>query len=209
MAELPDLDLDYLYEPATSEDETGGITLLLVPHAGADEAVLAQAGRRIAPGAALLAPRQDPAAADADGAAAPGAEQLHRRAGETAGFVAAACEALPLDPGNVWALGFSDGATATAALVYDHPDALVGAFILSGRSPFPAPKGRVLDGMKIFCASGRSDESVTMDDYEELVEALVTAGAEVELHWYDAGHELCDAELDDAARWLRKRLAPS
>jgi predicted esterase len=48
---------------------------------------------------------------------------------------------------------------------------------------------------------------VTIDDYEELVEGLVTAGADVELHWYDTGHEICDQELDDAREWLRKRLA--
>ena len=197
--------------------------------ASGDEASLLDAARRIAPGAALLSPRGS--LEDEDGGyrhlplpltdveggdvaqdpdlPTPHALAVHARTPELAAFVAAACEALSLDADRVWVLGFSDGATAAAALFYDHPDLLQGALVLSGREPFRPPRGRALDHKQIFCATGRKDESVTMDDYEELVEGLVTAGADVELHWYDIGHVLSDQELEDAREWLRKRLADS
>lgn len=222
MADLPDLGAPYRFEPGTGGDETSGATLLVLHGAAGDEGSLLAPARRVAPAAALLSPRG--ALADEDGGyrhlpvrgarppantddADPHAEPVHRRTAELDAFVAAACEALALDAANVWALGFSDGATAAAALAYDRPATLRGAVLLSGRQPFRPPPGRILDHKQVFCATGRHDESVTIDDYEELVEALVTAGADVELHWYDTGHEISDQELDDARAWLRKRLA--
>lgn len=229
MAELPDLDVVYRYEPAPPAGAGAGadakglaITVLVLHEAGQDEQSLLEAARRVAPGAALLSPR---GALQADGGGYrhlpvrtvekptnaddtdPHVEAIHQRSGELAGWVARACEALGLDPAAVWPFGFGDGATAAAALAYDHPDTVAGAVVLSGCPPFRPRGGRILDFKQVFCATGRNDETVTMDDYEELVEGLVTAGADVELHWYDVGHELCDAELDDAREWLRKRLA--
>ncbi len=57
-----------------------------------------------------------------------------------------------------------------------------------------------------FCAHGRTDPVVSVDEYEELVELLVAAGAEVELHWYDRGHEISEQEIRDARQWLSKQL---
>ena len=34
----------------------------------------------------------------------------------------------------------------------------------------------------------------------------MSAGAEVELHWYDVGHEISAEEVADAGAWLAKRL---
>ena len=226
MPDLPDLGVPYRFDPATGDDESAGITLLLLHEAGQDESSLVDAARRIAPGAALLSPRgslpedggfrhlppppvEDPDVVLDPDLPTPHALAVHARTPELAAFLAAASEALDIDAGTVWALGFGDGASAVTALFYDHPDVLEGAVVLSGREPFRPPRGRVLDHKQVFCATGRNDESVTLDDYEELVEGLVTAGADVELHWYDIGHELSDQELDDARAWLRKRLADS
>ncbi|MGH9281695.1 MAG: alpha/beta hydrolase [Acidimicrobiales bacterium] len=233
MPDLPDLGAVYRFEPAPAAgpgdeaEELTGLTVLVLHDAGGDEASLLEAAHRLAPGASVLSPRGPLPAGEGDGDGSrhlparteppptnpddpdPHAEAVHQRTGEVAAFLAAACEALDLDPERVCALGFGDGATAAVALAYDHPDALAGVVVLSGMQPFRPPKGRILDFKQIFCATGRADDSVTMDDYEELVEGLVTAGADVELHWYDAGHALSDAELDDAAAWLRKRLGPA
>ena len=227
MADLPDLGVPYRFHPATGEDESAPITLLLLHGAGQDESSLLDAARRVAPGAALLSPRgpfegeaggyrhlppplpEEPDVVHDPDLPTPHAQAVQGRTPELAAFLAAACQALDLDAATVWVLGFGDGATAAAALFYDHPDVLQGAIVLSGHEPFSPPRGRVLDHKQVFCATGRADESVTLDDYEELVEGLVTAGADVELHWYDIGHELSDQELDDAAAWLRKRLADS
>ena len=68
MAELPDLDVVYRYEPAppagagadadADADAKGlAITVLVLHEAGQDEQSLLEAARRVAPGAALLSPR--------------------------------------------------------------------------------------------------------------------------------------------------------
>ncbi|MGH9177145.1 MAG: alpha/beta hydrolase [Acidimicrobiales bacterium] len=227
MADLPDIGAVYRYEPASSdEEELGGLTVLALHDAGGNETSLLDAARRLAPGAAILSlrgalpagedgagyrhlpPRTEPPPVNPDDPD-PHDEAVHERAKGLAGTLAGACDALGIDAERVCALGFGDGATAAAALAYENPDALAGVVLLSGLPPFRPPKGRILDFKQIFCATGRNDESVTMDDYEALVEGLVTAGADVELHWYDTGHELSDAELDAAAVWARKRLAPA
>ena len=217
----------YRFDPATDEDDTGGIAILALHGAAGTEDDLVAAARRIAPGVAVLSPRGP--LEDVDGGfrhlpprpppeeeegldpdlPTPWVVAVHESVEILASFLAAACGALDLDAEDVWVLGFSDGATAAAALTLDDPAAVAGAVILSGRPPFRPPGGRVLDHKQIFCATGRNDELVTLDDYEELVEGLVTAGADVELHWYDAGHEIPDQALDDAAVWLGKRLAAS
>lgn len=227
MADLPDLGVPYRFHPATDDDETGGITILALHGAAGTEDSLVEAARRISPGVAVLSPRG--ALPDDDGGfrhlprrpppadeeeldpdlPSPWAVAVHERTAELAAFVTAACPALDLDAADIWVLGFSDGATAAGALALDHPGAVAGAIVLSGRPSFRPPGGRVLDHKQIFCATGRQDELVTIDDYEELVEGLVTAGADVELHWYDGGHEIPDQALDDAREWLRKRLADS
>jgi phospholipase/carboxylesterase len=231
VADHPDFGAIYHFEPGAgageSEADVDGLTVLVLHDAGGDETSLLEAARRLAPGAAILSLRGVLTAGDGEGSGYrhlpvrtepppvnpddpdPHSEAVHERAKELAATLAAACEALEIDAEGVCALGFGDGATAVVALTYDHPDALVGVVVLSGRQPFRPPRGRILDFKQIFCATGRNDESVTIDDYEELVEGLVTAGADVELHWYDSGHEVIDAELDDAADWARRRLAPA
>jgi phospholipase/carboxylesterase len=226
MADLPDLGVPYRFEPAgDGDDPTSRLTMLLLHEVGGDENSLVDTARRVAPAAAVLSPR---GALEAEGGGyrhlppppveeegtvhdpdlpTPHEQAIHDRTPELAAFLTAATEALGFDGDNVCVLGFSEGATAATALFFDHPALIRAAIILSGREPFRAPRGRILDKKQIFCATGRNDESVTIDDYEELVEGIVTAGADVELHWYDAGHEICDQELEHAATWVGKHLA--
>jgi len=227
MAAPPDLGVPFRFDPATDDDATGGITFLALHGAAGTENDMVDAVRRVSPGVAVLSPRglhedveggfrhlpvrstpEEEAELDPD-LPTPWALAVHERVGELASFLAAACKALDLDSEDIWLFGFSDGATAAAALALDHPDAVAGGVILSGRPSFRPPGGRVLDHKQLFCATGRKDELVSIDDYEELVEGLVTAGADVELHWYDVGHEIPDQALDDAGTWLGKRLATS
>lgn len=226
MPDLPDLGVPYRFDAALGDDTTGGITFVALHGAAGTEADLVDAARRISPGVAVLSPRgtiadgagfrhlpvrppaEDEAGLDPD-LPTPWVLAVRERVGELAAFVGAACKALDLDAEDIWVLGFSDGATAAAALALEHPGLVTGAVILSGRPSVRPPGGRVLDHKQVFCATGRNDELVTIDDYEELVEGLVTAGADVELHWYEAAHEIPDQALDDAASWLARRLAVS
>lgn len=208
--ELPDLGFQYRYRPPSIGADRPPKTLLLLHGAGGDESSLWPAGEAVGPEIALLGPR---GAVDDDGPryfrrVGPGvadAEDLHARVGDLAEFIAAACEAFDLDPAAVWSFGYSNGATTTAALALDHPDVLAGGVVLAARPPFPH-HGRVLDGKGFFCGHGRADDQVSLEDFEDVVELLVTAGAEVELHWYDSGHELTDQQIKEAASWLQRQM---
>ena len=208
----PDLGFSYRFQPAGPDvaspapavlllHEGGGTEggeLPLVDLAGSATAVLRPEGKVDDGGLARYFRRLDDGAVDV--------EDLHRQVEALAGFVTGACEAFDLDPDAVWALGFSGAAVTAAALALDHPDTLAGGVLLSGAAPFAESEGKRLTGKEFFCAHGRADDAVSLDQYEELVELLVAEGAEVELHWYDAGHEISPQEVADAGTWLRKRL---
>ena len=208
----PDIGFPYRFQPPAAGAATPSPALLLLHEGGGGEdvelpmvdlaqvgvAVLRPKGKVDAEGLARYFRRRDDGSADE--------EDLHRRVEELAGLVSAACEAFDLDRERVWALGFSGAAVTAAALALDHPDTLAGGVLLSGAAPFPEVEGKVLTGKSFFCAHGRSDPEVSLDHFEELVELLVSAGAEVELHWYDSGHEISPQQLHDACAWLAKQL---
>ncbi|MDP9070094.1 MAG: dienelactone hydrolase family protein [Actinomycetota bacterium] len=208
----PDLGFSYRYQPAGPGAASPAPALLLLHEGGGNEdedfpvvdlaggaaAVLRPQGKVDDGGLARYFRRREDGSYDPD--------DLHRRAEELAGFVAAACQAFDLDPARVWVFGFSHAAVMAAALALDHPDAVAGGVLLNGAPPFATAEGKLLADKAFFCGYGRSDPGVTMDQYEELVELLVSAGAEVELHWYDAGHEVSDEQLSDAADWLTEQM---
>ncbi|MEO7836384.1 MAG: dienelactone hydrolase family protein, partial [Acidimicrobiales bacterium] len=192
-SELPDLGFEYRFRPPSNAQGPSGSppTLVLLHGAGGDESSLWAVGDAVGPGVAVLSPRgkveddgpryfrrREPGVADV--------EDLRVRSEELVQFVSRACDAFGLDPAAVWLFGYSNGATAATALALDHPEALAGGVIFAGNVPFPH-HGRVLDGKSFFCGHGRADEQVSPADYEDVVELLVTAGAEIELHWYDSG----------------------
>jgi phospholipase/carboxylesterase len=208
MTERAGLGFAYEFRPAGAGPAP---TLLLLHGAGGDERALLPVGEAVGPGAALLAPRgklDDDGGArflhrGDDGTFDP--DEVHTLARDLAGFVGGACDSFGLDRSDVWVLGYSNGATAAAALALDHPSLVAGGILLAGRAPYLDPE-QVIGPKPFFCAHGRADPVVSIDDYEELVELLVAAGAEVELHWYDRGHEISEQEVRDARDWLVKQL---
>lgn len=207
----PDLGFEYRYRPPGADGPETRKTLLLLHGAGGDETSLWALGEMVGPDVALLSPRGNE---EEDGPryfrhiepGVPKEEDLQPRIDELARFVSGACDAFDLDPASIWVFGYSNGATAATALALRHPDAIAGGVILAARPPFPH-HGRVLDGKGFFCGHGRADDQVSSADYEDVIELLVTAGAEVELHWYEGGHELAEDRIKDAVTWLQRQLA--
>lgn len=184
---------------------------MLLHGAEGDESSLWSVGEAFPPDVAVLSPRGQ---VDEDGprffrSSAPGvpdADDLEARIEELAGFVTAASTTFDLDPARAWVFGYSNGATTAAALAVRHPEMLAGGVLLASRCPFRS-HGRVLEAKPFFCGHGRDDKLVSTADYEDVVELLVTAGAEIELHWYDSGHELTDEKIKESTAWLRRQMA--
>ena len=197
------LSFQHRFEPAA---DPALPPLLLLHGTGGDEDDLLPLGRALSPGAALLSPRGQVLEGGAPRFFRRLAEGVFdeadvvRRAGDLAGFVAAARAeyglAAPL------AVGFSNGANIAAALLLLHPGVLAGAVLLRAMVPLANPAAGRLDGEPVLILSGRMDPIVPADNAAGLAAMLRQAGAAVTHEVLPAGHGLSQADLVRAKAWL-------
>jgi phospholipase/carboxylesterase/glyoxalase family protein len=208
-----DLGFVHVFTPA---EHAGAPTLLLLHGTGGDETDLLPLGR-LSPGAAILSPRGKVLEQGmprffrrlAEGVF--DIEDLKFRAGELADFVAAAARHYKFDPSRVIAMGFSNGANIASAVMLLRPATLKGAILLRAMVPFepdaraassesqPAP----LAGTRVLISNGRMDPIVAPEETDRLARLLQQAGADVEVHWQPAGHQLMPSDFSVAKTWLQ------
>ena len=193
------------FEPAT---EPGRPPILLLHGTGGDENDLVGLGRAVAPGSALLSPRGnvleggmprffrrlEEGVFDED--------DVRRRAGELADFVAAARETYGI--ARPVALGFSNGANIDAAMLLLAPGTFAGAILLRAMDPLADPPGTELSGTPVLILSGAMDPIVPADNAARLAERLREAGGSVEHETLPAGHGLSQPDLTLAKEWLSR-----
>lgn len=201
-----DLGFVHVFKPAATPS---GLTLLLLHGTGGNEHDLLPLGN-LASGAALLSPRgavlelgmprffrrlSEGVFDEAD---------LRQRAGELADFVTAAAAHYHFDPSRVIALGFSNGANIASATMLLRPGVLAGAVLFRGTVPLVPDPMPSITGTHVLLSNGLSDPLVAPAQTERLARLLQRAGADVELHWQPAGHELMPADFSAARVWLDK-----
>jgi len=204
-----DLGFVHVFKPAQNP---GALTLLLLHGTGGDEHDMVPLGH-LAPGAALLSPRGKVLENGmprffrrlAEGVF--DVEDLKFRAGELADFVAAAAAHYRFDPSRVIAMGFSNGANIASATLLMRPGVLRGAILFRGMVPFepdPAsePAARPA-GTRVLISNGRIDPTVSPEETDRLARVLQRAGANVEVHWQPAGHQLMPSDFAVAKTWLQ------
>lgn len=197
------LGFTYEFVPGAS-----GRTLLLLHGTGGDERDLLPLGRAVAPNDALLSPRGKVLEHGmprffrrlAEGVL--DIPDLKARAREMADFVAAAAKAHGFDPARVVALGYSNGANLASGMLIERPDALAGAALMRAMPVYEPERAGVAAGKRALLCAGRRDPYTRSPMTETLAAALTKAGASVETHWADAGHELTNADVEAVARWL-------
>lgn len=201
------------YIPPVAEGELAGSTTLVLLHGtGGDEEDLIPLGRALLPGAAMLSPRGNVLERGAPRffrRLAEGVfdqEDLARRTEELAGFVEAAVKTYGLDRDGILAVGFSNGANIAGSLLLGRPGLLRGAVLLSPMVPFEPSIVPDLTGTAVFIGAGRRDPIVPMAQAERLAALLRQAGAEVSVHWEPGGHEITEAEVLAARRWIAQYL---
>jgi len=200
----PILGFHHVHEPGTA-----GWTLLLLHGTGGDEHDLLELGRRLAPGAALLAPRgkvlegsmprffRRLAVGQLD------LPDLHVRTGELAEFIAAAAQAYALDPTRIVGLGLSNGANIAASLLLSRPGVLRAAALLRPLLPYEPQRAPALAGTSVLIDAGAADPYSPADQVERLASLLAAYGAQVELHVEPgAGHALTRNDLAVTAGWV-------
>jgi predicted esterase len=129
-------------------------------------------------------------------------EDLIVRTDELADFIGAATAAYGIEPTQLIAVGYSNGANIAAALLLLRPGTLAGAALLRPMVPLRPAEPPDLAGIPAFIAAGRYDPLVPPAQSEALAELLRRYGAEVTLHWQNGDHNLGREELAAARAWL-------
>ena len=203
----PDLGFVHVFQPAQNP---GAPTLLLLHGTGGDEHDLLPLGN-LAPGAALLSPRGkvlengNPRFFRRLAEGVFDVEDLKARANELADFVTAAAAHYRFDPSRVIAMGFSNGANIASGLMLLRPGVLKGAILLRGMVPFEPepPEAAQPAGTRVLVSNGEIDPTVSQDETRRLAKLLQRAGADVEVHWQPAGHQLMPSDFAVAKTWLQ------
>jgi phospholipase/carboxylesterase/glyoxalase family protein len=202
-----DLGFVHIFKPAQNP---GAPTLLLLHGTGGDEHDLVPLGG-LSPGAGLLSPRGKVLENGmprffrrlAEGVF--DVEDLRIRAAELAGFVSAAAAHYRFDPSRVIAMGFSNGANIASAMLLLRPGVLKGAVLFRAMVPLvpDAPQDAPLSGTRVLISNGRIDPIVSPEETDRLARLLQQHGAEVEVHWQPAGHQLMPSDFAVAKTWLQ------
>ena len=200
----PALGFIHRFTPATRQALP---PLLLLHGTGGNEDDLLPLGERLLPGAALLSPRGQVLERGmprffrrlAEGVF--DLDDVRRRAGELAEFVAAARSQYGLERPPV-AVGFSNGANIAAALLLLRPGALAGALLLRPMVPLVPDPLPSLSGAPVQINAGLADPIVTPEQSAALGDLLRRAGAQVSLDWLEVGHNLSSTDLEIGARFL-------
>jgi phospholipase/carboxylesterase/glyoxalase family protein len=208
-----DLGFVHVFKPAQNP---GAPTLLLLHGTGGDENDMLPLGG-LAPGAALLSPRGKvlengmPRFFRRLSEGVFDVEDLKVRAGELADFVIASAAHYRFDPSRVIAMGFSNGANIASATLLLRPGVLKGGILFRAMVPFEPPSGThspdrqasLLAGTRVLISNGRIDPIVSPEETERLARLLQGAGADVEVHWQPAGHQLMPSDFAVAKTWLQ------
>jgi predicted esterase len=175
---------------------------------GGNEDDLLPIGRALAPAASVLSPRGKVLEAGessfftkaASGSADEG--EIRTRAEELSEWIRSAAAHYGLDPGRIFALGFSNGADIATSLMLLRPGTIAGAVLLRPAMIFRPEPLPDLKNAPVLIVSGAVDMLVSTADAEKLARLLAEAGAQVDISFQKAGHELIPQDFAMAKRWL-------
>ena len=204
---MPDLGFEHRYRAGTSRH-----TILALHGTGGNEDDLLPLVSEVAPGSHVLSPRGQvledgmPRFFRRIAMGVFDEPDLRRRAADLSDFVRKAAEAYGFSAADVWALGYSNGANIAAALLLLHPTTLAGAALLRPVLPLTPDVAPDLTGRPVLIAAGDRDPYAPAERVQALADALEQAGAEVDVKWQQAGHELAPPELGVVREWLAAHL---
>lgn len=201
--------MNHLYQPGAKANP---VTLLLLHGTGGSEYDLLPLAERIDPSASVLSVRGNVLENGmprffrrlAEGVF--DEEDLVFRTRELHEFVNEAAAKYGFDRSRVVAVGYSNGANIAASLLFHLPDALHGAVLHHPMVPRRGLELPDLAGKRIFIGAGRNDPICRPEETDELADLLEGAGAEVTIHWENAGHRLTATEAEAAKAWYREQI---
>lgn len=130
-------------------------------------------------------------------------EDLIFRTHELKQFLDEAAVQYGFDPGNLVAVGYSNGANIAGSLLLHYGCIFRSAVLLHPMVPLRGLDVPSLKGTSVFIGAGTNDPLIRAEETRELEELLQGAGAEVTTHWSNQGHRLSTAEAEAARDWLK------
>lgn len=183
-------------------------TLLLLHGTGGNERDLIPLGRELDPNASLLSPRGKilengmPRFFRRLAEGVFDLEDLKMRTIELADFVAAAVRHYKLAPNDIVAVGYSNGANIAASMLLLRPEIMHAAILFRAMVPLIPDKLPDLSSAHIWIGAGDQDPIIPASETQRLVELLRSAGADVTIRFFNAGHGLTNTEIETAGQWL-------
>jgi len=200
----------HVFQPATAPNLP---TILALHGTGGNEHDLVGLTQTIAPGCAILSPRGNVSERGmprffrrfAEGVF--DLEDVQKRAGELAEFVASAATHYGFAANNVYALGYSNGANIAVATMLLHPHTLRGGILFRAQCVYTPDSIPRLAGKGIFLSAGTHDQLITPDQSTALYTLLQDAGASITLAWQNTHHGLIQSDVEMAAGWFNALIA--
>ena len=197
--------LDFVHEfvPGTSKR-----TLLLLHGTGGNERDLIPLGHELDPNSALLSPRGKilengtPRFFRRLAEGVFDLEDLRKRTNELADFVASAAKHYKLAANQIVAVGYSNGANIAASMLLLRSEILHAAILFRAMVPLIPDKLPDLSSVHIWIGAGDQDPIIPTSETQRLVEILRSAGADVTIRVFHAGHGLTNGEIEIVKQWL-------
>jgi phospholipase/carboxylesterase len=183
-------------------------TLLLLHGTGGNERDLLPLGRELDPNASLLSPRGKilengmPRFFRRLAEGVFDLEDLKTRTNELADFVTAAVRHYKLAADQVVGVGYSNGANIAASMLLLRPEIMYSAILFRAMVPLIPDKLPDLSSVHIWIGAGDQDSIIPTSETQRLVELLRSAGADVIIRFFNAGHGLTNGEIETAEQWL-------
>jgi phospholipase/carboxylesterase len=196
---------DFLHEFVTGNSSR---TLLLLHGTGGNERDLLPLGRELDPNASLLSPRGKilengmPRFFRRLAEGVFDLEDLKTRTNELADFVTAAVRHYKLDADHIVGVGYSNGANIAASMLLLRPEIMYSAILFRAMVPLIPDKLPDLSSVHIWIGAGDQDSIIPTSETQRLVELLRSAGADVIIRFFNAGHGLTNGEIETAEQWL-------
>jgi len=192
---------------------TGAIPyhFLLLHGTGGDEHDLVPLADAIAPGVGVISPRGQ--------VMENGAPRFFRRFAEgvldvedwrersqaLADFVVGVCGQQEISPGNLLALGYSNGANIAQGLLLLRPEVLAGAILFRPMFITNDVPAKDLSGRPVLLVGGSHDPITPAEDLPQIAEELEKRGAQVTVKTIQASHGLVPGDVILVRQWLDDR----
>jgi predicted esterase len=128
--------------------------------------------------------------------------EVERETTDLAAFIDAARAEHHLTDDQLFAIGYSNGANMIASLLAKYPGLVKKAVLFRGMLPVTFSEHPDLTGVDILLLNGEADHIMDKDRVAQLQDHLADCGANVSLHWTNAGHQLASEDIAIASQWL-------